>query len=74
MSSLHLDEALGKAVKASQPSQGASKMLKRLVRAGKEMTASDRLKQKRFTLYGTQNPDPETKKRIDQYMERYYGV
>ena len=45
-----------------------------LAERGRNMTPEDRLEQKRFTLYGTPTPDPETKERIDAYMKEYYNV
>ncbi len=69
-----LDRVLKSALEAPPPSPEVEEALKKLAEAEENMTGKDRLEQKRYNLYGTANPDPETRERIDQYMERYYGV
>ena len=69
-----LDEALEMEKKAPPIPEEVQQALDRLVEMGRNMTGADRLEQKRWTLYGSLNPDPETKERIDRYMKRYYNV
>lgn len=69
-----LDTALEMAKKAPPMSEKTKRTLEKLVEGGRNMTGADRLEQKRYTLYGSMNPDPETKERIDRYMKRYYNV
>ena len=38
------------------------------------MTPEERHEQRRYFLYGSPNPDQETKARIDAYMLRTYAV
>ena len=52
----------------------SNRILETLAEMGRNMTPEERLEQKRFTLYGSPNPDPETKNRIDKYMKEYYNV
>lgn len=52
----------------------AEKALEILAEKGRNMTGAERLEQKRYNLYGTPDPDPETKARIDKYMKDYYNV
>ena len=56
----------------SETLEEGNKALEKLAEMGRNMTGKDRLEQKRYTLYGSPNPDPETKARIDKYMEDYY--
>ena len=46
--------------------------VKKLAEMGRNMTGKDRLEQKRYTLYGSLDPDSETKERVDKYMKDYY--
>ncbi len=69
-----LDEVMEKAMQAPPLPETVIEALNSLVEAGRNMTAADRLEQKRYNLYGTPNPDQETRERIDRYMKRNYGV
>ncbi len=56
----------------SETLEEGNKALEKLADMGRNMTGKERLEQKRYTLYGSPNPDSETKERIDKYMKDYY--
>ena len=55
-------------------SEVAAEVLRKLAEAGRLMTAEDHLEQMRGVMYGTPEPDPETRKEVDEHMRKYYGV
>ena len=68
-------EAVSASAKKIGPSpEDVKEALARLAKAGANMTPEERHEQRRYFLYGSPNPDPETKARIDAYMLRTYGV
>ena len=52
----------------------AEAVLKELVEHGKRMTARDYLEQIRSAGYGSDNPDPERRKLVDDYMMDHFGI
>ena len=69
-----LDAILASAAKIGPEPEDVKEALVRLAKAGANMTPEERHEQRRYFLYGSPNPDPDTKARIDAYMLRIYGV
>ena len=69
-----LDAVFASALKAGPEPEYVMEALARLAKAGANMTPAERHEQRRYFLYGSPNPDPETKARIDAYMLNTYGV
>ena len=72
-----MEDVLGKFLENARTvpvDEKAEKALENLAKQGKHMTPAERIEQKRYNLYGTPNPDAETKERIDAYMKRHYNV
>ena len=71
---IKLDEVLASAKQVGPEPEDVKEALARLAQAGASMTPEERHEQRRYFLYGSPNPDPDTKARIDAYMLRIYGV